>query len=264
MFDHYMNSAHRSKLTRQLVPAIVGAWLLLLSISSPALADPGIPDSVMIQSATFNKGTPVSLNVWTSNDEWLTGIEITLTWPWDSLLVDSFRFAPGRLPASTVAGSTPNGNSIVIFAFPAGDNLISPGNTHLGTLYFNYPDSASERTITIDTTTLFLSDSLIEHSTTFTDTIWPQPFTPQYRSGDLTLVVCCTGLSGNTDCDIDQRINLADITRLIDRVYIGKQPLCCEASGNVDGDLDRRINLADITRLIDRVYISKNDTAPCF
>lgn len=78
---------------------------------------------------------------------------------------------------------------------------------------------------------------------------------------------CCgqftTGLTGNIDCDSEGRRNLADITRLIDHVYITKADLCCEKNGNIDGDSSGNKNLADITRLIDHVYISKSETAPC-
>lgn len=78
---------------------------------------------------------------------------------------------------------------------------------------------------------------------------------------------CCgaftTGQTGNTNCDVEGKRNLADITRLIDNVYISKQPLCCTENGNVNGDTGDKVNLADITRLIDHVYISKNETASC-
>ncbi len=57
--------------------------------------------------------------------------------------------------------------------------------------------------------------------------------------------------------------NSADITELIDNVYITKSPLCCPANGNVDGSGDGKVNLADITSLIDHVYISKDETAVC-
>jgi hypothetical protein len=69
--------------------------------------------------------------------------------------------------------------------------------------------------------------------------------------------------TGNVDCSSDGKRNLADITRLIDRVYISKNELCCEENGNVDGDAEGKKNLADITRLIDHVYISKAETAAC-
>ena len=85
------------------------------------------------------------------------------------------------------------------------------------------------------------------------------------KYGDILL--CCglytDGYTGNTNCDDEGKRNLADITRLIDRVYISKVGLCCEDSGNVDGDTQNKTNLADITKLIDHVYISKAETAAC-
>jgi hypothetical protein len=79
---------------------------------------------------------------------------------------------------------------------------------------------------------------------------------------------CCCGLTtggytGNTDCDSEGKRNLGDITRLIDRVYLSKTPLCCEGNGNVDGDEGGKLNLGDITNLIDHVYLSKTQTALC-
>jgi hypothetical protein len=77
---------------------------------------------------------------------------------------------------------------------------------------------------------------------------------------------CCglmtSGYTGNTNCSVDGSINLADITRLIDRVYISQTVLCCEANGDINGDAAGP-NLADITKLIDHVYVSHNPTAPC-
>ena len=72
-----------------------------------------------------------------------------------------------------------------------------------------------------------------------------------------------SGYSGNVNCSIDGKRNLADITRMIDRVYISKDPLCVESEGNTDGDDQAKVNLADITVLIDHVYISKAETAAC-
>ncbi len=80
-------------------------------------------------------------------------------------------------------------------------------------------------------------------------------------------VYCCGrytgGITGNTNCSTDGKLNLSDITVLIDRVYISKNPLCCEASGNTNGSPDCMITLSDITRLIDAVYISKQLPEDC-
>ncbi len=85
----------------------------------------------------------------------------------------------------------------------------------------------------------------------------------------LTIVedVCCGifsgGYTGNANCSIDGKLTLSDITRLVDRVYISKASLCCEANGNTNGDAECLLTLSDITRLIDAVYISRMPPAEC-
>ncbi len=78
---------------------------------------------------------------------------------------------------------------------------------------------------------------------------------------------CCGlytgGRTGNVDCSTDGDRNLADITRLIDFVYISHNPLCCKQEANTDGDSEGIATLSDITRLIDFVYISQTETALC-
>ncbi len=75
-----------------------------------------------------------------------------------------------------------------------------------------------------------------------------------------------TGYTGNTNCSDDGKRTLSDITKLIDFVYISKEPMCCYAAGNTNGswdDGDCKITLSDITKLIDAVYISKELPAEC-
>ncbi len=78
---------------------------------------------------------------------------------------------------------------------------------------------------------------------------------------------CCgfwtEGISGNANCSDDGKLTLSDITRLIDRVYISNDPLCCEATGNTNASVDCKLTLSDITVLIDAVYISQAQPADC-
>lgn len=88
------------------------------------------------------------------------------------------------------------------------------------------------------------------------------------QNGDGIGDACCcgyftSGFTGNTNCDSEGKRNLADLTTLIDFVYLSKLPLCCPNSGNIDGSVDGKINLADIVRLIDHSYLGKLETAPC-
>lgn len=82
-----------------------------------------------------------------------------------------------------------------------------------------------------------------------------------------TVGPCCgrytSGFTGNTNCDVDGKRNLEDVVMLIDRIWLSKQALCCEANGNVDGDVESKMNLSDIVGLIDHIWISKVETAAC-
>jgi hypothetical protein len=59
-------------------------------------------------------------------------------------------------------------------------------------------------------------------------------------------------VTGNIDCDSDNRVDISDLTRLIDFLYVSYLPLCCTSEANVDG-LDG-IDAADITALIQNLY----------
>ncbi len=74
---------------------------------------------------------------------------------------------------------------------------------------------------------------------------------------------CCTGLTGNVDCDPGNGIDISDLSRLIDYLYISFSPLCCAQSANTDGDGGGGVDIADLSRLIDYLYISFNPTATC-
>lgn len=74
---------------------------------------------------------------------------------------------------------------------------------------------------------------------------------------------CCIGVTGNIDCDPGNTVDIADLTVLIDHMFISLNPLCCRESGNVDGDPTGEVGLADLTTLIDHLFINLLPTAAC-
>jgi hypothetical protein len=72
---------------------------------------------------------------------------------------------------------------------------------------------------------------------------------------------CCSGLTGNIDCDTGGAIDISDLSRLIDNLFISLSPLCCPAEANCDGQSG--VDISDLSRLIDFLYISFNPLAPC-
>ena len=74
---------------------------------------------------------------------------------------------------------------------------------------------------------------------------------------------CCVGLTGNVDCDPGNGTDIADLSALIDYLYIAFLPLCCTKSANVDGDITGGIDIADLSALIDYLYISFTPPFSC-
>lgn len=74
---------------------------------------------------------------------------------------------------------------------------------------------------------------------------------------------CCVGSTGNVDCDPGSVVDIADLTTLINHLFIDLQPLCCAEEGNIDGDIAGEVVLADLTKLIDHLFISLSPTALC-
>jgi len=78
-------------------------------------------------------------------------------------------------------------------------------------------------------------------------------------SGAPTGGSCCVGSTGNIDGDGE--VNIADLTFLIDHLFITLLPLPCIAEANIDGS--GGIDIADLTFLIDHLFINLPPTAVC-
>jgi phosphodiesterase/alkaline phosphatase D-like protein len=72
---------------------------------------------------------------------------------------------------------------------------------------------------------------------------------------------CCESTTGNIDCDPEGGVDISDLSRLIDYLFISQYPLCCSHAANLDGQ--PRTDIADLTRLIDRLFISFSPPPAC-
>ncbi len=85
----------------------------------------------------------------------------------------------------------------------------------------------------------------------------PPAFT---QSLDLSFVItgsstsCCIGTRGNIDCDVLHSVDIADLTVLVDHLFISFPPLCCPDEADVL--VDSSIDIADLTVLVDHLFIS--------
>jgi len=90
----------------------------------------------------------------------------------------------------------------------------------------------------------------------------PVDYQPKLAFGSITYSGCCVGMTGDANCSGDPEPDIADITRLIDFLYLSHTPLCCleEADANGSGGIP---DISDITTLIDYLYLGTAALAPC-
>lgn len=74
---------------------------------------------------------------------------------------------------------------------------------------------------------------------------------------------CCVGSRGNVDGDPGDIVDIADLTFLIDHLFIGFVPVSCPAESNIDGDSGGVVDIADLTLLIDHLFINFPALANC-
>ena len=79
---------------------------------------------------------------------------------------------------------------------------------------------------------------------------------------DSNCVGCCSGITGNIDCSGDEAPDISDIERLIDHLYLSREPLCCPEAADCNGNYGPP-DISDITDLIDYLYLSHRLLAPC-
>jgi hypothetical protein len=80
-------------------------------------------------------------------------------------------------------------------------------------------------------------------------------------AGTCTPSSCCVGTRGNVDCDAGQGVDISDLSRLIDNLFISFDPLCCVDEANIDGE--GTVDISDLSMLIDNLFISLNPLPSC-
>lgn len=144
--------------------------------------DPGLPDTLVIESVVaFTAGSAV-VPIRIVNDETLDAIEITLRHDSPYITLDSFLFTGGRLDYISMKDDMKHDDStLTIFAFIGSEESIPPGSGSIGNLYLSWADGIPAHQATIDTTTHKIPPYL-EWATNFKQD-GSDPFVPVIVSG---------------------------------------------------------------------------------
>lgn len=84
------------------------------------------------------------------------------------------------------------------------------------------------------------------------------------RDGDGTpgACTCCPGM-GNVDCDPTGAVDIADLTSLVDHLFINFPALCCPTVADINRDPAGAIDISDLTALIDHLFIGFSPLGNC-
>ncbi len=130
------------------------ALILIASLDSKGQTDPGVRDTLRIDSvAAFVSGIGV-VPVYFTNDENLIGLEMTVEHGGVGIVIDSFSFVGSRAAGAILNRRiSPDGSILTVSVLETGANVIAPGAGLLGQIYFSWQPTVLPQTATIDTVT---------------------------------------------------------------------------------------------------------------
>lgn len=223
-------------------PAILVFLMFFWPIA--AHCDPGVRDTVRIDSIAVEEGQKAMLPVHFFNDEALVAVELVIKFDNLYLTFDSFSTAGSRLeyiPQSTIY--TRSSSDLLDIVIQDWSGWIPRGNGIMCYLFFTASSTAGGNAVVIDTA-FYPPIS----TTVFSDSV-ANTILPEFQRGHITInnvLFVCGDPSGN------RVVNALDITFLINYLYkhgLTPYPLI---SADVNGS--RSINALDVTYLINFLY----------
>ncbi len=132
-----------------------------------------------------------------------------------------------------------------VFSLTSSGTDLAPGDGPVLSFFFRLPG------ITFPGTTNFLCDTLSFWNLQFSTS--RGNYVPTKVQGSVTMN-CCTGTRGNVDGSLDEAPDIADLTELVDNLFISFGPYTCIAEANCDGDPLGSVDIADLTALVDHLF----------
>lgn len=244
---------------------LVGLSVVGLSLSGAAQVDPGVPDTVWVDSLTGILGPTSKVGVRLVNDEALTAIEVTLTTSDSLVLVDSVSFVGSRLSGYLVKGWVVDNSSgaVTFYCFPSDEPLVQPDRGLLATVFLSHPSiDEIPYEVTVDSTSIEID--LIFRTTSLRDSVGTV-FVPQFREGLLRIegLSCCPDRTGNINADSGGSVDLSDLIYLVNFLFLGGSEPDCSAAANVNGDEGCSVDLSDLIYFVNYLFLGGPEPAEC-
>jgi len=173
----------RPVVSKSAILSVLTATAVLLCCSTVFGFDPGMPDTVSIDSVVAFVSSGAVVPIRFVNDEPLAAIQIAITLPRTVVRLDSLSFVGSRVEEGFTSGLVFNEDSskVAIIVSSTSQQVIPVGSGIFARAYFSWPVSTSPQLLTIDSAR-WLPDPQLEYYTYFVTT-GPQELLPQFRKG---------------------------------------------------------------------------------
>lgn len=199
--------------------------------------------------------TQVAIDVSIANDYDVSEIIFPLNWSgpynmtFDSVSVAGLRTASWQ--KIKIAEDLPSRRAV--WEITGNGAEIPPGSGPVARAYFRLPFNAAGDSNLVTFDPVFLTSAKVSNLCF--------EFTPSLKSGVVKLpdASCCIGTTGNVD--LTGLVDIADVTMLVDYLFISNPTLPCDEEANVDAT--GNIDIADLTLLVDVLFISNPPLPSC-
>ncbi len=74
---------------------------------------------------------------------------------------------------------------------------------------------------------------------------------------------CCRDLTGNINDDAGDNVDISDLTKLVNHLFVTFESLNCPAEANVNGDAACNVDISDLTKLVNHLFVTFESPAVC-
>jgi hypothetical protein len=133
---------------------------------------------------------------------------------------------------------------------------LEPGAGDLIKFYFSIPADAQPGQTAQITVGGYLSYEAIFGYPAF-------DYQPVPVNGDVTIGGCCKNLVGNVNNDVNDDVDISDLTALVNYLFVTFDPLPCLAEANTSGDAACDVDISDITALVNSLFVTFDPLPAC-
>jgi PKD repeat protein len=221
-------------------------------------------DTLNIAQVEGDPGTTVEVPISLTNTALVKDISITFTIP------NSFNVKPNGL--SVVGTRCEDFDNVSFIGFDnfnkrysvflnssgSGEsNYLQPGSGPIVKILFDVPAAVPPQTILdIDTT----SWSIYYNGVT---TVLGDYFPAAYAAGAIEITGCCLATTGNVNFDPADNVDISDLTKLVNHLFVTFETLECPEEANTNGDVGGNIDISDLTKLVNHLFVTFEALADC-